>query len=75
MSDNPTTTLRDKYCHGATITFGAWCEILDRLASAVADDPYGPGSATVNAGEDAWWPYYEMGYSPEDALAEDQSYD
>ena len=74
MSDQPQTTItRDSKCPGATITFGEWCDELDQEA-AKFDFPYGPGSTVANTGADAWWLYYEMGYAPHHALAEDASY-
>ena len=54
-------------------TFGEWCAQL-RTLSTKEPDRYGP-DAVENCGAEAWWRYYEMGYSPEDAWREDGTYD
>ena len=58
----------------ATMSFADWCAALDREGERL-DNPYGAGGVVANTGTDSWRGYYDMGYSPEDALAEDQSYD
>ena len=56
--------------HGQT--FGEWCDQL-RVLSAKEPDRYG-ADAIEACGAECWWDYYEMGYSPDDAWAEDGSY-
>jgi len=58
------------YAPGMTITFADWLAKLD----AVASDTYGPESMSGDTGTECWALYYEMGYDPKDAWAEDQSY-
>jgi hypothetical protein len=79
MTDRPETaapTIREKWVADGSIldiSFEQWCEQLDRLG---ASEPhrYGP-TPVANCGADSWRDYYDGGYSPEDAWAEDGTYD
>jgi len=53
------------------VSFDDWLAELDRQAG----DLYGRGKCSENTGRDCWLCYYDSGYKPEDAIAEDQSYD
>lgn len=55
---------------GQDITFEQWCEELDKLPNF-----YGTGPVTKSTGIECWESYYANGYSPEDAIAEDASYE
>ena len=49
----------------------AWCAELVSLGG----DRYGPRGVVEECGSECWIEYFEIGYSPLDALAEDASYD
>jgi hypothetical protein len=51
-------------------TWDVWCAELVRLGG----DRYGPRGVIVECGADCWRGYYDDGYGPDDALAEDASY-
>ncbi len=54
------------------IPISEWLEELDRIAK----DKYGFKFAySEQTGEDAWQDYYNSGYTPAEALAEDLSYE
>ena len=55
------------------LTFHEWCVRLNKLAEA-EPHRYGP-DAVANCGADSWREYYDNGYSPEAAWAEDGTYD
>jgi hypothetical protein len=56
----------------SSITFEQWLAQLDEVARA----SFGfDGPITDDTGAECWRSYYEDGYTPRDALAEDQSYD
>lgn len=48
------------------ITFEAWCAELDKLRY-----PWSTTPITQLTGTECWEGYYDLGYCPEDALAED----
>lgn len=57
----------------APLSFEQWCARLTEI-SALEPHRYGP-DAVANCGADSWLVYFEMDYSPEDAWAEDGTYD
>jgi len=62
--------------HGAgcqPMTFEDWCAQLSVL-SAAEPHRYGP-DAVESCGAEAWRDYFDNGYSPEDAWAEDGTCD
>ena len=50
--------------------FVEWCKKLNEVS--VKNDGF--ENLVEETGEDAWYDYWEMGYSPEDAYHEDVSY-
>ena len=53
------------------ITFEYWLSALDKIAGSA----YGEGRCSENTGQECWRSYYDLGYSPQAAFDEDQSYD
>lgn len=49
-------------------TFNEWCDALDKLRY-----PWSSKPVTEITGRDCWRSFYNDGYAPEDALAEDIS--
>jgi len=57
-----------------TAGFDEWMVALD-AAHAKRGFPYGDGPLAKTTGQECWMGYFRDGYSPEDAIEEDQSYD
>ena len=51
----------------------SWKTWKEQLIEVSGKD-YGPDGPIGSCGEEAWRQYYDSGYSPEDAVAEDKSY-
>lgn len=53
-----------------TMTIGQWFAELDSLGG----DRYGPRGISTETGRECWMDYYNDGYTPGDALADDETH-
>ena len=76
MTESTQTTIRDTFVQQAALAdigFEAWCDQLRALGQR---DSFRYGPDPIEAcGADSWRDFYDNGYTPDGAWAEDGSYD